>query len=250
MLKVAKRRGEFPGDIQAVMPEGFDADYRPRERFLAQEEARQLLAELAPDRAARVAFIIATGARWSATDRARRSDVDLEARMVRIRGSKTKNAARVLPLVAWGVPLMEHVLRYAEGEGDMLFREWSNSRRDLAQTCERAGIERVSANDLRRTYGSWLRHQGVEPHLIGAAMGQADSRMVERVYGRMTPEALGNALEERVGDCSKYVANPRRSGGQMRRQRRPRSTFPPAFSVSRARIELATRGFSVHCSTD
>jgi integrase len=92
------------------------------------------------------------------------------------------------------------------GANGTLFRAWSNARRDLADACRRAGIAKVSPNDLRRTYGTWLRLGGVEPSLIGAAMGHADSRMVERVYGRMPAESLQSALRKRVGDCSEYVA--------------------------------------------
>ena len=57
-LKVAKRRGEFPGDIAAIMPDQFSSEYKPRERHQTPGEAQALLAELEPDRAARVAFIL------------------------------------------------------------------------------------------------------------------------------------------------------------------------------------------------
>jgi integrase len=206
MLKVAKRRGEFPSDIGAVMPDGFESGYRPRERFLTGPEAQQLLGELTPDRAARVAFILATGARWGETDRARRQDVQMDAGRVLLRGTKTDLAARTVPVVGAGHDLLEHTRRHAEGVDGLLFRPWGNARRDLQQACERAGIASVSPNDLRRTFGSWLRQHGVAPHFIGVAMGHADSRMVERVYGRMPEENLRAVLTEHVEDCSGYVA--------------------------------------------
>jgi integrase len=143
MLKVAKRRGEFPGDIEAVMPDGFDAGYEPRTGSLTPEEMTKLLAELLPDRAARAAFIVAIGPRWRETARARREDVDLERGIVFLRGTKTANAKRTLPVVGWGVPLLEHAVRYGEGEGGQLFRPWSNVRRDLAEACARAHRARL-----------------------------------------------------------------------------------------------------------
>lgn len=97
-----------------------------------------------------------------------------------------------------GHDLLAHALLHAEGEGGLLFRPWGNSRRDLGQACERAGLPPVSPNDLRRTFGTWLRLHGVAPHFIGVAMGHADSRMVERVYGRMPEENLRSALNEHV----------------------------------------------------
>ena len=37
---------------------------------------------------------------------------------------------------------------------------WSNPVRDLAAACARAGIAKVSPNDLRRSYASWLKQGG------------------------------------------------------------------------------------------
>jgi hypothetical protein len=58
-LKLAKRRGEFPFDLAAVMPEGFSLEYKPRTRFLPPRQVQWLVPELTSDRAARVAFILA-----------------------------------------------------------------------------------------------------------------------------------------------------------------------------------------------
>jgi integrase len=251
MLKVAKRRGEFIGDIGAVMPDGFDARYQPRKRFLTAEEAQKLFAELTPDRAARVAFILATGARWGETERACLGDVDLARGTVHLRGTKTEAAARVVPVVAWGNELLEHAEEHAEGTNGALFTPWGSVRRDLAAAWKRANIPAVSPNDLRRTYGTWLRTGGVEPHLIGVAMGHRGSRMVERVYGRMPHESLGATLRQRLGDCSGYVATTRRTESSERPQRQPAPSQPSELSrasVPRAGIEPATRGFSIPVS--
>ena len=151
-LKVAKRRGEFTGDIQAILPDGFSPQYKPKERFLTERQAEKLLAELTPDRAARVAFMLATSARLGESDRARVEDVDLEGGYIAIRGTKTEKAARVVPIVgktAWD--LIEHAVHYAAGVDGLLFAPWGNIRRDLHEACDRAGIEPVSPNDLRRT---------------------------------------------------------------------------------------------------
>jgi integrase len=201
-LKVAKRRGEYVRDIQAVMPEGFSPEYKPRERFLSALEAQALLAELVPDRSARVAFILSTGARLKESESAHVVDVDLARCLVRLRGTKTKKAERFVPIVGYSYTLLEHAVRYAEGENGKLFRPWPNIRRDLEQACKRAGIPKCSPNDLRRTCGTWLRQHQVEPHLIGAVLGHTDSRMVERVYGRMPVQSLGRALTTRLQDTA------------------------------------------------
>src|SRR5213075_1395745 len=60
--------------------------------------------------------------------------------------------------------------------------------------CTRAGIERCSPNDLRRTYGRWMRIAAFPDEIIAPTMGHADTRMLERVYGKLTPEELSHRL--------------------------------------------------------
>ena|GEM_PF-3809021 len=43
---------------------------------------------------------------------------------------------------------------------------YGNGVRDLAQACDRAGIEPCTPNDLRRTCATWLRQAGAAPDLI------------------------------------------------------------------------------------
>ena len=244
-LKVAKRRGAFDRDIAAVMPEGFSPEYKPVTRFLTTAEAEALFAELAPDRAARVAFILATGARLGESDRAQRGDIDVRTGYVRVRGTKTKASARIVPLVGMSIRLAEHALEYAEGTGVMFFRPWSNVRRDLADACERAKIEKVTPNDLRRTCATWLRQSEVEPHLIASVLGHTDSRMVERVYGRLPPESLKSALQSRVDPCSSYVAAGVETNASERPMRNANELFPPGNMVPGDGVEPPTRGFSI-----
>jgi integrase len=266
-LKVAKRRGEFPGDIAAIMPDQFSSEYKPRERHQTPGEAQALLAELEPDRAARVAFILGTGARLSESDGSRRGDINLEEGILRLRGTKTDAADRRVPVVGFAIPLLEHALTYCEGSNGLLFRPWPNVRRDLAAACKRAGVPVVTPNDLRRTYATWWRHHGVATADIASLLGHKDSRMVERVYGRMDAHSLGRALQRRLGAseatspaetaavtpenaCSAFVANTGESQRSQTLQREPEPSFFSGFLVSGDGIEPPTRGFSVLCSTD
>ena len=75
---------------------------------------------------------------------------------------------------------------------DRFMDAWA--RHDLEAACARAKIDRCTPNDLRRTFGTRFRGLGVDPHVIGAAMGHQDSRMVERVYGRLPTDALAGLL--------------------------------------------------------
>ena len=86
--------------------------------------------------------------------------------------------------------------------------EYNFRRNPRCAACQATPIvERCSPNDLRRTFGQWLRNNGAEPHMIGAAMGHTDSRMVERVYGRFTPDGLARSLERTVSQLSSGEAS-------------------------------------------
>jgi len=199
ILKVAKRRGEFTADVAAVMPVQWSSGYKPRRRFLSVDETGRLLAALPPHRAAMVAFMVATGAEWGAAQRAQREDVAADLSSCFLRGTKRSSRERTAPITTLEQRfLLAFALVNADG-ADRLFSRWGNVRRGLQVACAKAGIAPCSPNDLRRTFGKWLRALGVAPNLIGAAMGHADSRMVERVYGRLTPEELSKLLTEQAG---------------------------------------------------
>jgi integrase len=221
-LKLAKRAGLWTGDLGAVMPVGFSPEYKPRSRALSPDEVRALLVELAPDRAAHVAFIGGTGASWRESVTARREDVG--AWSVLLRGTKRSTRWRVVPLVtAEQIELVLFACEHGEGADGLLFRPWTGVGWALRSACKRAGIAHATPNDLRRTYGSRLRAGGVAPDVIGAAMGHSDSRMVERVYGRLPVDALAGRLAATVAPTSQPGAAPLAAGRAMRR---PARRFP------------------------
>lgn len=198
-LRLAIRAGLWRGRVEEVIPVAFSPAYEPRKRALTADELAKLLARLLPDRAARVAFIVATSACWRETELARRGDVGEGLATVLLRGTKRRTRFRTVPIVSPAQrSLLEYALEHAKGHGDALFEPWANVRRDLAEACTAAKIERCSPNDLRRTFASWQVEAGVPLFPIAQAMGHKDTRMLERVYGRQTPEQLA-ALMARDG---------------------------------------------------
>lgn len=149
----------------------------------------------------RVAFVlysVAVGGRLSETMRARRCHI--QEHFVEVISTKTKRKGkgdRKVPILAFMRPMLDRVFAFTEGR-DELFEPWSNVIRDLEIACARAGIEKVTPNDLRRTLGNWLRGAGIEPQLIGAVLGHMDGRMAERVYGKLTDDALAKVLDQRL----------------------------------------------------
>jgi len=187
-LRLAARAGAFPRALDTVMPYRFAHEYKPGTRALTLEQVHALIAVLEPRRAAVVAFIVLTAADWQSVALAEEKDKTAVSMLVR--GSKNRHRWRTVPILEPFRALAEAAVPPFEG--------WSNVRRDLVLACERAKVPRVSPRDLRRSHGMILRALGVEPHLIASMMGHADSRMVERVYGKLPADALAKLMHGRT----------------------------------------------------
>lgn len=229
-LALGRRNGTFHRDPAAVVPEVEDG-YRPRSRRLDPWELVGLALTLPPARAGHVVWIVATGSRWGESLRARREDVSPEA--IAIRGTKTAQAAASVPVLPTTAGLLAWALERA-GEG-RLWAPWANVRRDLRAACAALGIPPVTPNDLRRTFGGWLRASGAEVSLVGAALRHADSRMAERVYARLTPAELRARLVQQSSNAgaSEGVSWPLVAAAAA------------GNPVPRDGIEPPTRGFSI-----
>ncbi len=193
-LKLAKRHGAYPFDLGAVMPLEFETGAKARERALTLDELVALIVALeqySPEHARMTAFIVATGARKREAERARPRDVDWGSRIVRIHGTKTGLSLDDVPIL----PVFEGLLHWAQ---PVRFSTWTNMTRDLAAACVRAGIERVTANDLRRTTATLLRRAGASADMIARMLRHVDSRMVERVYGRVRAEDAGRVITVQI----------------------------------------------------
>jgi integrase len=255
-LKLAKRAGLWRGDIDALMPDKFAPNYKPRSRFLTESELKKILPRLSADHAAAVAFMVGTSAEWGAVTRARREDVSIEKWRVFLRGTKRATRERVVPIVTdWQQGLVRYALEHAQGTDGMLFRPWDNVRRDLTGACDAAGLPSCSPNDLRRTCATWLREAGAAPDLIAAVLGHADSRMVERVYGRLPTDVLAHRLAVATGSLDLHTGATNRLetaalAGQLADPETKKAPPEARLSVPRDGIEPPTRGFSIPCSTN
>lgn len=190
LCRVAKRRGAYAGDIGSLRPVSFSVNYRPRERWLTRVELTALLAALSPHRAAHVAFIVATGARWSESTRARPEHVLTDR--IHILGTKTDTADRWIPVLTAMRPLLERSAHR------LPFAPWSSVRRDLAVACARCGLAPVTPNDLRRTTASWCAEAGVQADHTAKLLGHSSVKMVMLVYGRIRPDLLGKLIDQKL----------------------------------------------------
>jgi len=171
-LKIARRRGLWRGDPGEVLPVGFAPEYKPRSRSLTPEELQKLLAQLTPDYAARVAFIVATSACWGESDRALREDVSPDLRQVLIRGTKRASRYRPVPIVSEQQrSLLAYAMKHAQGSAE-LFLRWGKRNRDLRAACDRGGHGLVFAErpapDLRDMASRVWRAAGSHRANLGA----------------------------------------------------------------------------------
>jgi integrase len=194
LLRVAARRGEFRGDPRSVMPIGYSAAYKARETTITREQLAALLAQLPRHRAAALCFYVATGARKRELARARLEDLDLEGGFVRLRGTKTKHAERWVPITSLARPLLERAKADHDGWDGALFSAWDWPYKLLERACARAGVPRVTPNDLRRSFCTWLQERGVANEHLAKLMGHASTTMVDKVYGRARPKAIAALL--------------------------------------------------------
>lgn len=211
-LKLARRRGTYPYELDKVMPE-FSAKYKPKTRALSLKEIALLQSKLPPKRAALVGLIVAVAATFpSETVALRKPHIDLKRGYVHLQGTKRETRDRKVPIVDFARPWVVAAVPF------LPFEPWNNVSRDMAKACKDAGIPHCCPTDLRRTMLTLLRAQGVEPSLLSVFAGHIDGRMIERVYGRLAPEQLAHLLDQRLAVPRLYPA------GRKTRTERTRRT--------------------------
>lgn len=242
-LRAARKRGLYSGDTDWCLPEYLRNVYVPRETTLTVEQYEAIRTHLSPSRRDYLAAYIGLGLRDGELHRIHVDDV--EKTRVRIRGHKGNRAAAD----RWLQPRPEvmALLRRAadNAEGGLLFR-WTNVRRDLGLACDKAGAPRVTPNDLRRTFATWLAESGTPELVVARLMGHTSSAMVRRVYARVGASSTASALRSlprltrtvplTVSDRTGLSGRSERGG---RAKPRKRADFMP-----KGGIEPPTRGFS------
>ncbi len=292
-LKSAKERGTFHGSLEVVPP--FSAGYEPRRVWITPEQFARLaehlvapprnnakpasLAKREREKARRIlycmliAFASPRVGELAAMDWA--EHVDLARNVVQI--PKGKTVWRPIAIH----PLLRVWLEACRKPSGLVVGRWGNVGRDLPLACKRAGVPRVTPNDLRRTFSSWLKQAGVDSMTVARMLGHKSTRMVDLVYGHLDEATLAAAIGRMPGGAPAGTPGTNRrprgggsrgSGGQNRgdaggttkgtnrvirganRQARvsgsvansvEESAISETSLVPRAGIEPAARGFSV-----
>jgi len=114
----------------------------------------------------------------------------------------------------------------------------------LRYACRRQGLPHLTPNDLRRTYGTWLRASGARLENIAPTMGHVDTRMLQRIYDGTTADQLGALL---AADLDTVWPDATRQNDASETSGTP-DPQNPSEKVPRGGIEPPTRGFSVPLS--
>ncbi|HSS54463.1 MAG TPA: site-specific integrase [Gaiellales bacterium] len=147
-------------------------------------------------------FFAWTGARVGEASQVRLRDVDLTGSgRITIAGIKTDAAVRTIPLHPELRPLLiRHIERMQAGgfgattpilhtgHGTPLKQQQIGCW--LAEMGERAGVGRVNAQMLRRSYGSNLLNKGLRVEVVSKLMGHANVRVTMESYAELLPSQL------------------------------------------------------------
>ena len=202
-LRIAKERGQWKGDIDAIIPDTFDPVYKPKLRSPTRAEVLRILPHMLPDSVAAVAFILATSAEDSALHRAVREDIptDMDAANLRVhvRGSKNDRRDRWVPIVSDEQRLLlAHAAAHAQGVDGKLFRSLGNLRHELLAAAKKVAIEPLSPHALRKAAGQWLIDLSVPLELVSRVLGHADTRITETVYAKIKDEDVTDRMLDAI----------------------------------------------------
>jgi len=179
-------------DPRALIPE-MKAGYVPRKRFLKSDEFDRLLASVKrKHRRDWLLMAVYTGGRESEIASVKWSDIDFEGEWVTLPGTKTEKARRNIPMHPTLRATLQSMKRRPDG---LVVGPWEGVVEDLRKKCLAIGMPKVSPNDLRRTFASWLVQRGVPLKVVAELLGHTSTIMVEKVYGHLVNDNLKDAVK-------------------------------------------------------
>lgn len=138
------------------------------------------------------ALMAATGVEWQAVVNATMADLNLAERTFRAHGTKNASRERIVRVNA-GVPfdiLSDYVKASRRLPTAPLFTSGAHTMvlKRLKASCEAAGVRRITIHDWRHVYAVQAVRDGMPYYLIANQLGHTNTVMVQRVYGRFTPD--------------------------------------------------------------
>lgn len=176
-----------------------------RLRYLSDDEARQLTNACPADFRALVMGALLTGCRYGELAAMTVDDFNADAVTLRVRASKSGKPRHVV-VTQEGHNLVAERAMGKPGSARLFARDngkpWSKSeqQRPLNAACKAARIDPPTTfHGLRHTYASRLAMRGVPLAVIAKQLGHADTRMVEKHYGHLSPSYIADTVRAAFG---------------------------------------------------
>jgi integrase len=173
-----------------------------RIRYLTVAEAKRLINACEPEFRPIVQAALDTGARYSELTRLQVRDFNSDAGTVAIRHSKSGKPRHIV-LTDEGVALFRQLT--AGKSGDKLILTGSNGEpwgqahqaRPMREAVKRAKIApAISFHGLRHSWASLSVMAGMPLMVVARNLGHADTRMVEKHYGHLSPSYVAEAVRK------------------------------------------------------
>lgn len=167
--------------------------------YLTDDQCRQLVAACDDDFSDLVVAALLTGCRYAEISNLIVDDFNADSGTVRIRVSKS-GRPRYVALTDEGRQFFERQISGKPRDALLFLRSkgqrWkrADQQRPLASACAKAELDNVTFHGFRHTYASRLAMKGVPFAVIAAQLGHADTRMVERHYGHLTPNYVADTV--------------------------------------------------------
>jgi integrase len=197
-----------PAPWRMVKP--FKSVSSSRVRYLTIAEQRRLVEACEPDFRALVQAALFSGARYGELTRLRVQDFNARNGSLYIEFSKSGKSRHVFlteEAQAWFNQIVAgrdscellltraHVFRTKRKQA-IEEKAWApyDQVYCMNQACEAAKLPPFTFHELRHTYASALVNHGVPLAYVAAQLGHSDTRMVERYYGHLSPNAQADSV--------------------------------------------------------
>jgi len=163
----------------------------PRCQFLELPDVVRVVANAPKPFGAILALAYGAGIEISAILALIESDIDVQSREVRARGTKAWTRDRIARVADWAWPVVEaHLATVTPGE--RLFRgihRWAagDAHRERCRVLDLAGYR---LHDSRHHWAVRMVRAGMPLELVARQLGHRDVVMVARVYGRFVPNTI------------------------------------------------------------
>jgi integrase len=175
-----------------------------RVQYLTDEECRRLVNACEPDFRKLVIAALMTGCRYGELIALNVDDFNADVGSIRIRYSKSGKPRHVV-LADEGLAFFRQETA-GRTSADLLFRKtngrgWKRAeqQRPFLAACGVASLKSVRFHGLRHTYASRLVMNGAPLAVVAAQLGHADTRMVEKHYGHLTPSYIADTVRAAYG---------------------------------------------------